>query len=832
MNSLIGPTSADSLEQLAQVMTEAVGRDRNEAETRHKIIDFILHQFLAWPRNRVAVEEYIHPGYADYILKKANGDDWLFIEAKKEGLYFDLPVANNPSETSTFISIKKLLTNDHIRAAMEQVRKYCFDAGGEYACVTNGHEWIFFKVFENGKRWDTLQAFVVRGLEFFRAEYTKAWNNLSYVAITERASLPTLLASAPPKDRGIFYPKEKITSYSHTINANKLAAVLRPVVNHYFGPIGDDEVEFMDRCYVLQRDYQNTSDGVRSIIHDSLSPYFAEYGVKQLEDSGKGGQIGGRITKNLRRGRKGEVLVLFGGTGSGKSTFIKRLLHHKPPQWLHEHSVAAIVDLLETPEEKQTIHRAIWSGLVASLDGDSLLKSDRSALIAGLFSDRFQTAKRQQLSGLAPSSEIYNVKLNELVETWRNDFKYCATRLVEYWKQKGRGVIVVVDNTDQYSAPNQDFCFSSAQEISSTLECVTLISMREERFHNSKIHGLLDAFQNAGFHISSPRPADVFKKRLQYVISLLSVDRRKRQIMADVDQSIVADSRTYLSILHEEFKQERSPLNAFLSACAHGNIRLSLDLFRSFVLSGYTNVEEMVSKKEWTFLIHQVIKPVMTPSRYFYDERLSDIPNIYQLRNNRHGSHFTALRILRKLSKSVNSSTPAYVHVTELMTYFADTFNMVDDFIANLDVLLKHGFVEANNRMDAYSEDVDQIKITSYGIYMLKELAYNFTYLDLICTDCGIYDESVHNYLVEAARKEFNHFIRQERLNRVEIRLERVEQLIAYLNAEEKRERDTHSLGMPESEMFTFRSAEVFGADKGRILASARKNQSTGSARN
>jgi predicted type IV restriction endonuclease len=142
----------DSIQQLAQVIADAATRNRNEAETRHKIIDFVLHQFLAWPRNRVAVEENIHPGYADYILKKANGDDWLFIEAKKEGLYFELPVPNNLTETSTFISIKKLLTDQNVRAAMEQVRKYCFDSGCEYACVTNGHEWVFFKTFEKGKR--------------------------------------------------------------------------------------------------------------------------------------------------------------------------------------------------------------------------------------------------------------------------------------------------------------------------------------------------------------------------------------------------------------------------------------------------------------------------------------------------------------------------------------------------------------------------------------------------------------------------------------------------------------------------------------------------------
>jgi hypothetical protein len=239
----------------------------------------------------------------------------------------------------------------------------------------------------------------------------------------------------------------------------------------------------------------------------------------------------------------------------------------------------------------------------------------------------------------------------------------------------------------------------------------------------------------------------------------------------------------------------------------------------------------MVSKGRWDFLIHQVIKPVMTPTRYFYDEKQSDIPNIYQIRNNRHGSHFTALRILRKLAKSVDSSTPAYVSVAELTSYFADTFNMVEDFIRNLDVLLKHGFVEANNRMDTYTEEVDQIKITNYGIYMFNELAYNFTYLDLICPDCGIYDESVHHYLIEAARKEYNHFVRHERLQRVQLRVDRVQHLLDYLSAEEHREKVAYSLGMPDTEMFTYKPAQSFQAEKDRVLASARKNTGSRAAR-
>lgn len=815
----------EPLETLGSIIKETEGRGLNEADTRHKIIDFIIHDLLSWPRNRVLHEEHIHGGYADYVFKKANGDDLLFVEAKKEGVFFELPMPHKLGETSCFIQISKLLTDKNIKAAMTQVRTYCFDSGCEFACITNGHEWVFFKSFEKGKKWESLQAFVIRSLSYFEVEYTKAINNFSFVAVNEHATLPTLLNSTHPKDRGIFFPKEKIPSYSHTITANRLAASLRPIANYYFGVITDHDTEFMERCYVSQRDYQSTHEGMRSIIHDSLSPYLESHNIQQLDDGGKGGRLGGKLTKNLKNKKQGDVLVLFGGKGAGKSTFIKRLLHHNPPRWLKDHAVIAIVDLLKIPEDKTVIREVVWDYLIEGIDTEKLLDSTRQQLVDTLFKDRYEIALKQDLSGLSDKSEAFNMKLNQLVASWKLDKKYCAKKIVEYWSGKDKGIIIVVDNTDQYSTLIQDYCFSSAQEISKELGCTTVISMREERFYNSKIHGVLDAFQNSGFHISSPRPAEVFKKRLEYTASLLQDDTKRESIIDSCDSKFITDCCAYLEILNKTFSNDLSPLNSFLSACAHGDIRLSLDLFRSFLLSGYTNVDEMILARTWNFQIHQVIKPVMIPTRYYYDENLSDIPNIYQLRSNRNSSHFTSLRILRKLAKTIESSTPSYLSIAELRSYFAEVFNMVEDFEKNMDVLLKHGFVESNNRLDQYSDNVDSVKITNYGLYMINELAFYFAYLDLVCTDCGIYSEQTSNYLTEAAKKEYSLFTKGDRVSRVQVRLDRVEEFVNYLRAEEDREKDFYSLGMPEDEMFTFKAMENFIPERERVLKSAAKQK-------
>lgn len=96
-----------------------------------------------------------------------------------------------------------------------------------------------------------------------------------------------------------------------------------------------------------------------------------------------------------------------------------------------------------------------------------------------------------------------------------------------------------------------------------------------------------------------------------------------------------------------------------------------------------------------------------------------------------------------------------------------------------------------------------------------------FPYLDLVCTDTGVFSESVSNYLVEAAKTEYSLFTRNERVDRVRTRLARVEQLINYLAAEEARERELYSLKQADDELFTSRCRVAFDAERTRVLTSA-----------
>lgn len=800
--------------------------DLNEADTRHQLIDVVIHDVLKWPRSRTKCEQHINKGFADYVLMHRSGDPALIIEAKRTGYTFQIPLDQNSDKLSKYVPVSQLMSDSALAEVIDQVRSYSIDFGCEFAGVTNGHQWVFFRAFARGKNWRQLRAFVVQSLNWFDDEYTEASNCLSFEAVEHYRSLQALLVPSTRSNREIYYPKERIDHFAVSVSTNRFARYLRPMASRYFQNLEDAEEGFFESCYVRQREYDAAFDGLSDILKDSLTPYMEEYGIQQTEDNERGGRFGNRIVRSLRDSKSADVVVLFGGKGIGKSTFLRRLLVNNSPQFLAKHAVVARLDLLNDPDDPEVLRKKIWQTLVKELDVDNVLDGSRDDLLE-LFKDRFDTARKQTLVGIPEDSLDYNKELNTLVASWKEDSEYCALKLTEYWKRLHRGVVVVVDNTDQFKGETQDFCFTLAQQIASHLDSLSLISMREERFQRSRVHGVLDAFQNAGYHLSAPLPHHVFLRRLYYVKEVLNDSSKLQHAipLLNYESAEREDLIRFVEILINEFnKGSTSPLYTFLVACAHGNIRLALELFRGFVISGYTNVGEMVDVKRnlWTLKIHQVVRPLMTPHRFFYEESDSPIPNLFQLRSKSRGSHFTALRLLRRISAGADPNNAHFVAVTDLRDIFCSTYELTDDFNRCLDMLLKYSLIEANNRIDEYSDDIDSIRVTQYGLYLIEELVHEFAYLDMASTDCGFFSQTTANEIADYGNEDYRLFRANQKMDRINARIAKVRSFLAYLKQQEDWE--IENLGVVSDDIVTTYISDQFELAVPEIERSAQKN--------
>jgi energy-coupling factor transporter ATP-binding protein EcfA2 len=544
--------------------------------------------------------------------------------------------------------------------------------------------------------------------------------------------------------------------------------------------------------------------------------------VENVGSGDNGGKVARKIKTVIMSKQKGRVIVLFGGKGSGKSTFVRRLLELKPPEYIDKNATIVVVDLLHIPGTKEEISSHIWKSLISGLDKDNLLQDERATLLK-LFEDKYNLAIKQELIGLDKDGEKFNLMLNQRLADWKNEHQYVAVRLADYWNKKNKGIVVVIDNTDQYNTELQDYCFTLAQQISSVISSVTIISMREERFRDSKIHGLLDAYQNEGYHIQSPAPHAVFKSRILYSKDILDSDEIANTGTSQQKKK-VADSKVFFDVLVKEFSRPNSAIANFFDACAHGNIRLALELFAGYLTSGYTNTNEMVAAKSFRINLHQVLKPVMVPERFFYDESKSEFPNLFKIRSNTKGSHFTSQRILTWLDQNKGAGA-GYVGINALKDVFVDQYGMLEELEENLDVLLRYGLIESDNRLDCYSDRVDSIVITPYGTYALRNLCGNFAYLDLITLDCGVYDETIANELAEYGSDDFRYFSSGKKYDRVKLRLDKVDSFLGYLSLEMARETERYGIDPRFGDVLA-PVLNAYNTDKERVLRSAAKNRS------
>jgi hypothetical protein len=798
----------------------------NEAETRFKIIDEILEKFLKWPKDSIYVEKYIEGNRADYILKNKADKPVLIIESKRENEYFELPKNVNSTENFQKIQIDKLLSDKNIKEAIFQVKEYCEDLLCNYAAICNGHTWIIFKVnSSNTKPWKKLPAIVIKNLNYFSEDYISAINLLGYNSILNEDSLQSNVGLSKKIYSEIFYPKRNITAYDTPVNSNPYSNTFVILGRKFLGQIPENDTEFMENCYVSNKGhYDKLQNNVQGFLYDSLTPFFKNEGFKEFSDNKEGGSFGNKIIQIIKQQNLDNVMILFGGRGSGKSTFLKRFLFYQRPIQLDMYSKIALVDLIDSPQTIEELTTEIWVRVLKSIDQDNLKSSERSEILE-LFSQEFEIYQKQILGNLDEKSiEYQNLVRNFVINSLADTKEFCA-KVSTRWKTKNKGLIIFLDNMDQLSVDLQDVCYLTAIEIARKLSCLVIISMREERFFNAKSKGVLDAYHTPGYHLSAPVVPDVLIKRLNYIKEKLTYTQDielEFNIKTDTDLNTI---QNFLQICIYQLAKDDSNLSKFIRYATHGDVRQALEFFKGFISSGYTNVDEISQRKYWTFQTHQVIKPMMAPDRIFYDETLSKIPNLYQLRNDNNSSHFTGLRILDLLDNKYGGKTSTgFIDAKFFVQEFDEKFSLKEDCENYLNVFLNKGLIESSNRLEEYSNKVDQIKITAFGKYLYEYLCFDFSYLDLISLDCGIYNEELNNYLIESASTELKYKHAGRMHDRIELRLQRSKRFVEYLIEQENQEAKELNLSS-EDIKYSSKLSENFDLESERVRISVSKRQ-------
>lgn len=128
----------ESLKRLLLDMREGT-IDLNEAETRHRFIDRLLHECLGWSHEHTRLERRFEGTYSDYEL---GFPPRIIVEAKRAGIEFQVP----PQRGQPLIrSIQSLIhASKEFSAAFLQAQSYCATRGVPVGVVCTASQIIIF----------------------------------------------------------------------------------------------------------------------------------------------------------------------------------------------------------------------------------------------------------------------------------------------------------------------------------------------------------------------------------------------------------------------------------------------------------------------------------------------------------------------------------------------------------------------------------------------------------------------------------------------------------------------------------------------------------------
>jgi hypothetical protein len=767
----------------------------SETDTRAKLIDKVLTLVCGWPEGGIAREEHVDSGYIDYSLR-VQTRRYVAVEAKKEGLSFTFP------ETTAHKSLKlsgALVTDKEIASAINQVRAYCDDVGIRYAVATNGYAWIIFRAIREDMPWREGHARIFPTLQYIESHFTEFWNLLSYEAI-ESGSLDSEFGSPLRTPRQLHRVVDKLFNADLPLHRNRLHAQLHPLIQTVFEDIADqDPLEILQSCYVHTASLRIVAQDLNTVITDAIPAFLRDQGAEPIQQTADdAGRFGTAVAQAVTR-HAGELYLLLGGVGSGKTTFIKRYQRTVGKSVLDGKALWFHLDFLEAPIDPRDMEIFACRGILNQLRTryhSPNLESRRN--IKRAFADDIEAITQTALRHLMLRAGEYDKALSPYLEKWQSDIADYVPRLLKLAKDDLRlSIVIFIDNVDQLSPAYQAQVFLLAQRLTRIVGSITVLALREESYYAANLQKTLTAYTSRKFHIASPRFRRMIDNRIRFALDILEAGKGPTDYVLrhgiQIDRSAIAD---FLRIIETSIFEHNRNIARFIEALCFGNMRLALDMFTQFMTSGVTDVDKMLTiyrrSDSYFVAFHEFVKSIMLGERRYYKDAASPILNVFDCGSEKNASHFTSLRVMRALLQRRGESTregQGYVEISRLVGMSEDVFDNREDVVRAMNRLVERQLIEVNTRATDSIVGASHLRVTSAGWYYSRFLVEAFSYIDLVLEDTPLNDLDVERSLRAHVDAVDNLTDRDEdKLARMEVRFMRVRRFLNYLKSEEEKE--------------------------------------------
>ena len=770
--------------------------DISESDTRSKVIDKIFIDVLGWNEDIIEREGYVNVGYYDYKISISNFT--FVIEAKKLYVDFELPTPYEKKLIKTSILLEK---NSQV---INQIREYLSEVGASFGVITNGKQFIVGRFYnDNGKSWKDNYLLVFDGFEDIKTHFSTFYENLSFEHTTKRGSFKFYT-----QNQNLFSGKiiSTLIDRDKEIDRNSLSINLSAQIDHIFGEIynsiGEDDEEFIKACFVENTETIKNKLELNGLFGD-LPPSWDRV-IKAQNTNSLSEQLNNEIiTEEVSlKLNPPKPIIIVGSKGAGKTTFINYLFKSKLPSDTINKYPYVYIDLIQYYDGKSEIDTKRISKNIIDIIADKYPELEITSLkvLKRIYKSDIDRLTDGIWNLYEKNSAEYNRKLADFLDEKYSNKTDFLNHLSKYLiKERRIRLIVVLDNSDQFEDRLQENAFLYASSLNRSAYCGVIISLREGYYYKWRNYPPFNAFESNVYHITAPKYSEVLQKRIDYIATKLDPLNTNIQGNISTGAKITMSAEsvfTFLSGVKDSiFNEKNTQIIDFLNFSTFPNTREGLRIFKLFLTSGYTDIDEYIIRASLksdrpikdVIPIHEFVKSVGLNNRLYYNSEYSVISNLFNP-NSESNDHFLKFWILRILSKRLDEKGNVYKFVT--LEEFTANFNNYGynlEYIKDeLKYLILNDFIDTDGRItDTSWTDIvnfPNICITSKGYYYINKIISNFYYIDLTLQDTPIYNENDFN-LIKNSFPEANEKGRRDLQERVKT----VILFIEYLKKQEKR---------------------------------------------
>lgn len=723
--------------------------DPNEADTRALYIDPVLNA-LGWGKSTVKREPYAGwddaRGYIDYLLL-VRGKNTLVLEAKKRGRSFEIPAALKKQRTTSYKKLRAIANHDLIEA-LDQCLRYAQHTGAQYACATNGIEWLFFKPNQPHRALPEARVVLFSSLDDILHDIDD-FESLLGLQNLEKGSAENALVG-----REILVPnfaKRLRDAFAYTRYQNHeeedYSHILDQLLARYIVDITDDDT--FAACYVPVRANRNTLSSLGGVIDHHIEALATAVAPQVLQNA-TANFTGDVATRNIFPGVvAGRTIVLHGPIGVGKTSFLRSCRLELSKAATLKQAAWAQIDLLDfrdRPFDPATVNQML-------------------SLLSRKIQDEVSEAT-QQLSGrYDPDTwphlrDIYNKEVRKFQklkypDSSDDDPEYLTAARAYVWELRQTDphehlirvihwltvncklpVVIVLDNSDQLGIGFQEFLYKLSETLQKKTSAVTIVVLRTEALasHRIREHALASVVEQ--YQIQRANLPLVLEKRFQ------AMELKLRDL---VEQELspkhkVAVER--LSVLMETLQREADAgSEAFLLLDAIGNdsLRDSLRAIAAVFKASPRQMDKLVADQARDRDVRLYADSVLK-ALFMYDITSHDVRSLVPVLFRGDVSISIPYSLPVRVVEQIRSKAASAEYIT------ADCLN--DFAVAGVDRELLGrvlGRLRSDNiisvpHMSPDVQENDPLRVTKLGHFMVTSALRYELYYEQIALDVVIYD--------------------------------------------------------------------------------------------